>query len=49
MKSRGLSMDDIGQMKTKPIAKPYAIIIEDNEDKNLVLTTAMKQAGYYKE
>jgi CheY-like chemotaxis protein len=42
-------MDDIGKMKTKPIAKPYAMIIEDNEDQNLVFTTALKQAGYYTE
>ena len=27
-------------------AKPLALIIEDNEDQNLVFTTAMKKAGY---
>jgi CheY-like chemotaxis protein len=27
-------------------AKPVALIIEDNEDQNLVFTTALKQAGY---
>ena len=26
--------------------KPLALIIEDNEDQNLVFTTAMSQAGY---
>ena len=26
--------------------KPLALIIEDNEDQNLVFTTAMAQAGY---
>jgi CheY-like chemotaxis protein len=26
--------------------KPLALIIEDNEDQNLVFTTAMTQAGY---
>ena len=26
--------------------KPLALIIEDNEDQNLVFTTAMKNAGY---
>lgn len=36
-------------LKTKPIAKPLAIIIEDNEDQNLVFTTALEQAGYYTE
>ena len=27
-------------------AKPLALIIEDNEDQNLVFTTALTQAGY---
>ena len=36
-------------LKTKPIARPLAIIIEDNEDQNLVFTTALEQAGYYTE
>ncbi len=27
-------------------AKPLALIIEDNEDQNLVFTTALNQAGY---
>ena len=36
-------------LHTKPIAKPLAIIIEDNEDQNLVFTTALEQAGYYTE
>lgn len=36
-------------LKTKPIGKPLAIIIEDNEDQNLVFTTALEQAGYYTE
>ncbi len=36
-------------LETKPIAKPLAIIIEDNEDQNLVFTTALEQAGYYTE
>lgn len=26
--------------------KPLALVIEDNEDQNLVFTTALKQAGY---
>ncbi len=36
-------------LKTKPIAKPLAIIIEDNQDQNLVFTTALEQAGYFTE
>ena len=36
-------------LETKPIAMPLAIIIEDNEDQNLVFTTALEQAGYYTE
>ena len=31
------------------IVKPLALIIEDNEDQNLVFTTALKQAGYITE
>ncbi|MFO7536532.1 MAG: response regulator [Chloroflexota bacterium] len=27
-------------------AKPKALIIEDNEDQNLIFTTALRQAGY---
>jgi CheY-like chemotaxis protein len=30
-------------------AKPLALIIEDNEDQNLVFTTALKQAGFITE
>jgi CheY-like chemotaxis protein len=30
-------------------AKPLALIIEDNEDQNLVFTTAMQHAGYVTE
>ncbi|MBI3173856.1 MAG: response regulator [Chloroflexi bacterium] len=26
--------------------KPFALVIEDNEDQNLVFTTALQQAGY---
>lgn len=36
-------------LDTKPISRPLAIIIEDNEDQNLVFTTALEQAGYYTE
>ena len=36
-------------LDTKPISKPLAIIVEDNEDQNLVFTTALEQAGYYTE
>lgn len=36
-------------LDTKPISRPLAIIIEDNEDQNLVFTTAFEQAGYYTE
>ena len=36
-------------LETKPIAMPLALIIEDNEDQNLVFTTALEQAGYYTE
>lgn len=36
-------------LDTKPIAKPLAIIIEDNKDQNLVFTTALEQAGFYTE
>ena len=36
-------------LDTKPITRPLAIIIEDNEDQNLVFTTALEQAGYYAE
>lgn len=36
-------------LETKPIARPLALIIEDNEDQNLVFTTALEQAGYYTE
>ncbi|MBK9054630.1 MAG: response regulator [Chloroflexi bacterium] len=31
---------------TRPLGKPLALIIEDNEDQNLVFTTALEQAGY---
>jgi CheY-like chemotaxis protein len=36
-------------LETKPIGKPLALIIEDNEDQNLVFTTALQQAGYHTE
>lgn len=36
-------------LHTKPLAQPLALIIEDNEDQNLVFTTALEQAGYYTE
>lgn len=36
-------------LDTKPISRPLALIIEDNEDQNLVFTTALEQAGYYTE
>lgn len=32
-------------LQTKPFGKPLALIIEDNEDQNLVFTTALEQAG----
>lgn len=36
-------------LKTKPIARPLALVIEDNEDQNLVFTKALEEAGYYTE
>lgn len=36
-------------LDTKPLGKPLALIIEDNEDQNLVFTKALEQAGYYTE
>ena len=36
-------------LKTKPIARPLALVIEDNADQNLVFTKAMEEAGYYTE
>ncbi len=36
-------------LETKPISRPLALIIEDNEDQNLVFTTALEQAGFYTE
>jgi len=36
-------------LNTKPLGKPLALIIEDNEDQNLVFTKALEQAGYYTE
>jgi len=36
-------------LDTRPIAKPLALIIEDNEDQSLVFATALEQAGYFTE
>lgn len=36
-------------MERKSLAKPLAMIIEDNEDQNLVFVKALEWAGYYTE
>lgn len=36
-------------LDTKPLTRPLAMIIEDNEDQNLVFTKALEQAGFYTE
>jgi CheY-like chemotaxis protein len=33
-------------MNVQPHTKPIALVIEDNEDQNLVFTTALNKAGY---
>jgi CheY-like chemotaxis protein len=36
-------------MDNSPLEKPFALIIEDNEDQNLVFVKALELAGYYTE
>ena len=36
-------------LDTKPLIRPLAMIIEDNEDQNLVFTKALEQAGFHTE